>query len=379
MTKIIDFVTDQKFIDGVIEKNDALDSFSEHEYVMVGMIEDYQYIKKKKRIKQIKKSDFLNYIEEVECDGVFLHNLFSLPLELIPMIPKKIKVFWALWGFDVYAHPIGNPLLKVALYHEKTNIYVKRQTSLYDKLRGMVRKIAGKSRRDLLLYQRAVERVDYIAGVLPYEYDLIKGVLPNVKALPFSYSYTSMAWLQAIPDIDSNCGDAILVGNSADMTNNHFDVIDALSDIDLNNRDVYCPLSYSGNTSYVDEVVKIGNTVFGENFKPLRSFVPLTEYKKILKECGYCIFYHERQQALGNINNALKLGSKVFLSETNPVFKFYKDLGLHVFSIQKDLDSKGLSTPLTTQQVKENVTILMDRKNIETEKEYLYAINNLCK
>lgn len=379
MAKILDVVTDQKFIDSVIEKNDVLDTFSEHEYVMVGLTDSYQYLKNTERITQVGKEHILDYIKEREYDAVFLHNLYSLPLELIPLIPQKIKVFWSLWGFDIYGRPKDNPLIKVDLYHEKTLKSIDKQKSLIEKCKNLLKKLLNKSRSDYSICRKAIERIDYISGILPFEYSLIKKELPDIKALPFNYSYSSISALRRSINFEPNIGNAILIGNSADMANNHLDVFDYLENMNLENRSVYCPLSYSGNSLYVDDVIERGVSLFGQNFKPLRNFLESDEYRKIQKECAYCIFFHERQQAMATINGALKLGGKVFLSETNPVFKYYKELGIHIFSIQKDLNQEELSSHLTAQQVRDNALILHNLRNIETETENLKVISALCK
>ena len=74
----------------------------------------------------------------------------------------------------------------------------------------------------------------------------------------------------------------------------------------------------------------------------------------------------------------LRLGSKVFLSETNPTFHYYKSLGIHIYSVQKDLDTESLSTPLTSEQASHNVTILNNSVTIETETEKLRVLSMLC-
>ena len=86
------------------------------------------------------------------------------------------------------------------------------------------------------------------------------------------------------------------------------------------------------------------------------------------------IFAHERQQAMGNIYTALKMGCKVYLSETNKVFSYYKNLGVAVFSIQKDLNQENINKPLTDEQIMNNKKILSQIVSRET---YFKQINHI--
>ncbi len=378
MNRILNIVTDQKFIDRIIERHDAIDTFSEHEYVIVGKKRDLNYIKSIDRIKFIKESEFFSFLSEGNFSGVFLHNLYALPLALTPLIPSDIKVFWKIWGFDIYSSPISKPLVKVNLYHSLTKKFITNSHTVFFRLKVLLKELLGINKRNCDIYYKAVERIDYVAGVLPFEYDLIKKAEPKLRLSKIDYSYSHIEDLNSKEIIEPNEGNSLLIGNSADLTNNHLDVLSVLETLHLKDRYVYVPLSYSGSQNYVKTVVDYGQRIFGDYFKPLTTFMPLDDYKKMLKSCGYCIFFHERQQAVGNIELMLKKGSKVFLSETNPTYHFYKGLGVNIFSIQKDLDEKGLTTPLTIEQVQHNVTVLRSYETVDTETEKLRIIAGLC-
>ena len=72
---------------------------------------------------------------------------------------------------------------------------------------------------------------------------------------------------------------------------------------------------------------------------------------------------HERQQAMGNIYTALNMGCKVFLSNTSPVFTFLKKLGVYVYSIQNDLSTSEINTPLTEEEKSHNRNIIYSMYN----------------
>ena len=56
--------------------------------------------------------------------------------------------------------------------------------------------------------------------------------------------------------------------------------------------------------------------------------------------------YHERQQAMGNIYQGIWMGCKVYLSETGEVYKMFKEKGVKIFSVQRDLNLFHLSSNL---------------------------------
>ena len=100
-----------------------------------------------------------------------------------------------------------------------------------------------------------------------------------------------------------------------------------------------------------------------QTISPILNFMPFADYKRIIGSCSIAIFGHERQQAMGNINTALNMGCKVFLSATSPVFTFLKKLGVYVYSIQNDLSTSEINTPLTEEEKSHNRNILYSMYN----------------
>jgi hypothetical protein len=55
----------------------------------------------------------------------------------------------------------------------------------------------------------------------------------------------------------------------------------------------------------------------------------------------------------------LWLGAKVFISNKNIVYPFYKRLGVHFYTLETDLTSKELESPLSQTIINKNREILM--------------------
>ena len=121
------------------------------------------------------------------------------------------------------------------------------------------------------------------------------------------------------------------------MSNNHLEVFEILSKIDLNGRKIILPLSY-GDNKYRDEILKLGNVAFPRNLQPLTKFYPINEYNDIIKTCSVFIMNSYRQQGIGNIFAMLWMGAKVYLDERNTTYHYLKRINCSVFSVNKDLN-----------------------------------------
>ena len=82
---------------------------------------------------------------------------------------------------------------------------------------------------------------------------------------------------------------------------------------------------------------------------------------------------HFRQQAVGTVFSMLWLGSKIYLSESNTLFHYLRRAGIHVFSIEKELnvENQNVFDNLSELEIKENRMIL------ETEIKERTVIENL--
>ena len=70
--------------------------------------------------------------------------------------------------------------------------------------------------------------------------------------------------------------------------------------------------------------------------------------------------FHERQQAMGNIRQALWSGCKVFLSVTGLTYNFYRDLGISVFNLQEELSAEQVKKTLSAVEIDLNRRQMLD-------------------
>lgn len=384
--KIANIVKDDKFIDCLFDSMALLNDKWENDYLLVRNKKPnfYKYIKNTDRITFVQTDAFLGYLVDQKYDAVFLHSLPSLPIELIPEIDKRIKVFWFAWGKDIYELPPHKPLIECSLIkpetqkvldkYKKNNTLIQKK-KLKDYLRPLKYKLFGSPYdKGIKEYHKAIKRIDYFSGVLEYEYDLMKSV-KGFRAKRVTFKYVSLHGLENLGFAQLCNGHNILIGNSAAITNNHLDIIPYLKKLNLGERKIILPLSYPDTKDYIEDISNAYTKEFGKNTMVLKVFMPSQDYSNLISSCSIAIFYIERQQAIGNINMALIKGCKVFLSETNPVYTYYKDLGLKVFSVQQDLVQKEIDSPLSMEDIENNRTILSKRTNKEQyirDSNYIY-------
>lgn len=363
MIKIVHCFTDQKFVKCAIDEFEYFNNRCENKYVYITPFRKrkLKYISDLKNIIYLSRFEFPSFLEKEKCDVVILHNLASLPYHIISFIPSHIKVVWFAWGFDIYSSLGYKPLIEVPnLYHRETKNLLSLQ--LKDRTFTFLKTLCKR----LLLWnkkvKRAVSRVDYFSGVFPEEYDMMTQ-LPFFRARQLIFNYhdpnneISLALLDSEEAIK---GMNIMVGNSADPTNNHADIFMKLKNMHLENRKIFVPFSYAGSLSYKNKIKALGKDFFGDNIIFLENFMEYNEYKKILSSCGIRIFGHERQQAIGNIIMSFRAGCKVFLSKTSIIYKHYVPSGLKICTIQDDFNESEFSKLLDDGETLRNRKISIE-------------------
>lgn len=394
MLHIANIIKDQKFFDAQINYHDMTSQICHHDYFIVSWEKNivFKYISKKDRIKIVNPDELISVLSATSYDAIFIHNFLYMPLHYMWKLPSNLKVFWFSWGYDIYNTPQSNPYVALPLLHMKSKeLYqdiqkCKKRIPAFTKFKRAIKrkfKTAFHYKKlnhndESCVYRRAVERVDFYSGVFPEEYDLLKKN-PEFHAKRVNYVYSDPNDWIASTDFNFTNGQNILVGNSADINNNHIDVLDYLKKIDTTSRKIIVPLSYGGSDLYVNKVCDAYSQTLGQACVLLKDFMSRDDYFKLLSSVGIAIFFQERQQAVGNIEEMLRNGVKIFFSESSINYKHYKSNGFFVFSLQKDFNIENISTPLTKEQKIHNAMLLQKTVNKEICLQYLYDIYDILK
>jgi len=289
---------------------------------------------------------------------VIFHSLVYNHAKLAVLIKAKynIPVIWAPFGYEVYNML---PEFRKAILLPETKKFVSITKSGSDTLFDLITPFKAR------IIMRAINKIKYCAIAIDTEFELYKKILnPKLKQLWFSYYPLDYLINETvIPEEKSS----ILIGNSAVPSNNHYEIFQLLSKLDLGVRKLITPLSY-GDHDYGLKINELGYELFGDNFHPLLDFLSLDDYNKTVNSCGVVIMNQVRQQAFGNILSALWFGAKVFLRPQNTIYQYLKNLGIFVYSID-DISNEN-------SNIIQNLDVEKASSNKEILRNY-YSLNHI--
>lgn len=359
--KVLHLLVDDKFIDGHRKIWESLDCVFNEYLLVVADKERYKF----KYIKNISGivlcdncSDFLSFLDIVAYDIVYVYSLNSRLYKYIRIIPHNIKVICWTWGYDIYyGYGAVKPLIKLDLYKAETYNYIKKTRNKNYWLKQMYR--YTRFFYDCLYKYSAVKRLDYISPVIPLEYVYLKKN-PIVKAGLFWGIFCKHYYSGDFSYFNEKRN--LLIGNSANKTNNHLDIIKKIKDYNIiNNKimQVIFPLNY-GDTKY-SSFIKQCLTENDGDFNVLDKFIPYSEYCDLVSSCSHAIFGVIRQQAMGNISLCLRSGVKIFLYKDSIVYEYLKNEGYIIYTIDDDLTENSLNISLTKEEAKHNYDLYISK------------------
>lgn len=239
-----------------------------------------------------------------QAEQLVIHGLFDFRLILVlffqPWLLKK--TYWIVWGADLYRYQIFTKTWK---WHVKE--FFRRIV-----IRNMAYLVTG-TQGDFELAQ---------------QWYGAKG--QHIRCFNYPSNLFKTTYVQPSQDRTLR----LLMGNSADPANNHFEIFSLLAAHKEKDILIYCPLSY-GDNQHAQHVVEQGKALFGEKFKPLLDFMPLEEYIALLNQVSIGIFAHDIQQAFGNKISLLGLGKKVYLKRSSTLWQVFEELDIKVFALNE--------------------------------------------
>jgi len=243
---------------------------------------------------------------------IIIHSMASpFLLVYLYLFPRLIKkTFWVIWGKDLYFY---KTLERKHIHHE-----------VYEFFR-----------------RRVLRKIPHIITFLDGDYELAKEWYGSTAKLHKCFMYPSNLYQDSPTPIKDDDLTVILVGNSADPSNNHLEIFSRLESFKDENIKLITPLSY-GDEKYAKIISKEGKEIFGNKFIPINSFIPPDEYLSLLSSVDIGLFAHKRQQAMGNITTLLGMGKKVYMRNDISSWGLFKTMGVNVYDIN-EFDIKQLS------------------------------------
>lgn len=350
-------VNDEKII------NRTIDLFEEvfpgdNLFVVVSGRTRYRHVKSCRCV--LSQSDFWARRDEFKITSVLIHLLNLRKIHFVNKLGLgKVPVYWIIWGADLY-----NKLLMPKGYElfDPEGTYCRRR-KLWSALYSPIAFFQNKQRVNKTI-GFIQNRVDYlVTDTTENDYDVLLHYFPELKGKPWrDFFYYPIDQILGDMIEATVQGNNIMIGNSGSLTNNHEYAMRHLTSMEINDREVIVPLSYSGKKKYLQSVIREGKSLLGDRFRPLLCFMPLSEYNKLLTSVNVAIYGNWRQEAIGNIIITLYLGAKVFISNRNPILEWARNHGLRIFELET-MTQEEIDVPLSPEEKLENRTILLNLYN----------------
>lgn len=359
---IIHFVVDEKIIDQIIDNflqvspnhqflvftENKNDNFNHITYTGP-FIRSFNYI----------EDDINEVLSNTKADAIILHQLNLKFANTVNKIKNSIQIAWIAWGFDVYSLPN----IKPSLYAPITKQFILKcrpASSLvwsikkYNFARVIFYRLKGKRDPYREIF-KAIDRINFFSTYIREDFDYFSKYYHknNLGFLESSFS-TIDQYLAGNNNLRvDEFATSVIIGNSNTLESNYLDVIGKIQEKRDQINKIYCVLSYGKNNDHKKQVISEGEKQLGDKFQPLTDFMPREQYLEMLQSCSAGIFFHYRQQAMGNIIALLYLGSRVYLSERNPAYNFFLRNGIVVNSFENDFD-RYLNTKLSYEDAENN-------------------------
>uniref|UniRef100_A6VTI0 4-alpha-L-fucosyltransferase n=1 Tax=Marinomonas sp. (strain MWYL1) TaxID=400668 RepID=A6VTI0_MARMS len=253
-------------------------------------------------------SRLMHYIRVVikmnQAKKVILHGLFDPVLILIlffmPWLLKKC--YWVMWGGDLYVYQLG----------ERNWIW---------KLREFFRR-------------PVIRNMGYLVNGTTGDVDLARKWYRAKGQHISCFNYPSNIYKHY--DVKTKTHDTVNIqlGNSADPTNQHIEILDQLVRFKEQNIKIFVVLSY-GDQDYAKKVITEGKKKFDDKFIAITEMMPFEAYLEFLASIDVAVFNHNRQQAFGNTITLLGLGKKVFLNPASTLNGVFSEFGIQIFNSKK--------------------------------------------
>lgn len=362
---ILHLIFDGVLFDQVYPLFEKMDHY-ENRYLFgsLNVAEDIKYIKNTEKLIRVDSLEkWGQIVSDPQLDIIYMHGLWPDYLKIIDYVRDNVIIMWWCYGMEIYENCFGlPPLMGLNIYKPRTYKFLesfggfRRRMNLnllfrHPQIYLLLSKIWNfiHQRKNSIL-KEVLARIDYAFTPLEIELLELKKRHSYIKAKPFVLR-------GLIPNepllIHYSIGN-ILLEHSANISDNHLDIIAALreKEINLYGRDIYIPLGYG--VKDLAEKVQEEAHFDGANVHCLMDTLPFDDYAKMMDSCTHAIFGMIRQSGLGNIFLCFKKGIKVFFFKDSMLYKQFKADGYHVFSIEEDLNDDSIKEPLSENQALDN-------------------------
>lgn len=350
MMKNIHFFPYEKFTKPYIDFINSNYCTEEHIFFLYGkksnqkIIEAENVINFKKNI----KSAIILYKYMIKSEKIIMHSLSGVLVGFLVFYPILLKkTYWVIWGGDLYNYMKLVPNIK-------NSIVKKIKFFAVNKMKGICTLVQG----------------DFL--IASSEFNLEGDYFPAAYINPIRTDFLDDLGYQKDNKKDSL---VIQIGNSADSANKHLEILSLLSAYKEEDIKIFAPLSYGGNSEYIESVESYGKKIFKNKFISMVNFLSPEDYTKFLKDIDIAIFANERQQALGNIFALIYLEKKVYIRDDISTWDYLtQDIGITLSNYNQisSEDFEKFKINEINLENKKNILKLMDHKEIKVKWDHIF-------
>ncbi|WP_104041591.1 TDP-N-acetylfucosamine:lipid II N-acetylfucosaminyltransferase [Vibrio hyugaensis] len=259
-----------------------------------------------------KKHNYFDYLvflknlikHSIKAEKIIIHGLFKIKITQILWVLRFLlpKCYWAVWGGDLYSRD-ENLLTRRGRYKE-------------------------------FFRRKVIKDMGYIITSIRGDYEnVVKWYGTKASHLPYFMYPASLYHDIPIADKKDNKLN-VLIGNSADPTNNHEEAFAKIAPFVNENVRIICPLNY-GSKKHASAMVELGNKMFGSSFEPILDYIKYDEYMLLLTTVDIAVFNHNRQQAMSTTRVLLGMGKTVYLRKETSSYEALRNVGAIVHDINE--------------------------------------------
>lgn len=369
--KILHLIIDHQVIERMLGVYENVFPYH-NDVVIFSLTTDFKHLRKYKECpvilrnqgrKEGKVFDFSSYTH------IIAHYLTMDMIDFIKSAPIDVHVCWEVYGADLYnqfLEPNGFKLYYTdPVRYDKYRVFRRYLPYLFKlalEVKGYKYQFNFQINKQ---FKYISHRINSIQHCCYYDAALIEQYASRKIYSYEVFNYSLSEVLGKLKDTPFFDGDTIMVGNSASYSNNHLYVLNFLKRMDLKDELRFTlVLSYGGSKQYVSEVENAYKSSFPQKVEVLTSYLPLQVYNQIFLKVRSMIMSAWRQESIGTIIMGFYLGVKVFMSERNPLYKWFVDCGFNVFAIETAKE-EDLDTPLSIKDKQRNREIVLERYNEE--------------
>lgn len=291
------------------------------------------------------------YAEKYE--GVVFYCLEDIKIQILMNLSPDIKVFARFFGFELYNlcmdQYLSDETLSVIPGKQKAN---KNLKSIYHNIKRKLKIVFNREYSINFDNQKNIyKRLDAIFVVNRFEYDELKELfyLPKLIELQFTNHVNELHEFKVIKEKSNQ----IILGNNGAEVNNHIDIFKIIRDSNIKeNVKFNLFFSYGNKRTYSDVVRILAKGM--KNVHLIEDFLAKEEFESIYESAAALVINSYRQNALGNIFTAIKVGCKIYLNKRSSTYKWLIAEGFIISELEdlkNDLESGSIKLTVEQQQI----------------------------